>query len=286
MDELVLAVNIVLGLTPSDACWPLQSDTGTRATVAELTRAVVSALSGCPALVCGSGEGSCSAGSFCELPAMHCDGMYDRGDCLPIPETCPATVAPVEGCDAVIYDNDCKRQMAGVRLDRLLTPACGIADTAPCSATLFCDLPPGNCGATAVAGACTLQPETCPRLLDPVCGCDGTTYANDCLRRIAGVSMWHYGTCGQRCGGFVGLGCPNGYFCEFVDGTCGNADLFGECVWQSLNPYEVCWQTINVDERVCGCDGVTYENECFRRKAGVSKAHDGACGAAPTQRAH
>jgi len=78
-------------------------------------------------------------------------------------------------------------------------------------------------------------------------------------------------TCEQsQCGGIAGLLCAQGLFCEMGEGQCGSADLFGTC---TLIP-ENC--PLNVAE-VCGCDGKTYTNDCFRAMAMVSLDHPGAC---------
>jgi hypothetical protein len=37
----------------------------------------------------------------------------------------------------------------------------------------------------------------CYMLYDPVCGCDGVTYGNDCMAHCAGVKSWTPGECGQ-----------------------------------------------------------------------------------------
>lgn len=59
----------------------------------------------------------------------------------------------------------------------------------------WCDPKPGSCGGADLPGICVPSPGPCVRIYRPVCGCDGTTYANDCLRRNARVARDHEGAC-------------------------------------------------------------------------------------------
>lgn len=60
-----------------------------------------------------------------------------------------------------------------------------------CSADQFCDF--DIC--LAETGKCVDVPQVCPNLWNPVCGCDGKTYPNDCARRVSKVSKEHDGAC-------------------------------------------------------------------------------------------
>ena len=75
---------------------------------------------------------------------------------------------------------------------------------------------------------------------------------------------------GLACGGFAGVPCNAGLFCEFPAGQCGQFDMMGRCA----KAPDICSQLF---QPVCGCDKKTYSNDCERQMAKVSKAHNGKC---------
>lgn len=70
----------------------------------------------------------------------------------------------------------------------------GIAGKA-CPGGQFCDLAAGRCGGADQQGVCATKPESCNQRIEPVCGCDGKSYSNDCMRQMAGVQKDHDGEC-------------------------------------------------------------------------------------------
>ncbi len=79
------------------------------------------------------------------------------------------------------------------------------------------------------------------------------------------------GCLAQACGGFAGLQCAEGQYCNFTpEATCGAADQMGTCA----SIPEFCTEQF---EPVCGCDGNTYGNACEAAAGGTSVTHDGPC---------
>ncbi len=146
---------------------------------------------------------------------------------------------------------------------------CGGFGGLPCEDGEFCKLPVGACCCDQF-GVCTSIPSICPTVYNPVCGCDGNTYGNECEADGAGMSIDHYGECAQRC--LSSQDCPAAnHFCKFPEGTCGMNNEYGVC---TPLPVGGCPE---IYDPLCGCDGVTYINECESDAAGVSVRHRGEC---------
>lgn len=72
---------------------------------------------------------------------------------------------------------------------------CGGIFPMTCEKGLFCSYPAGQCGKFDMTGTCEKRPHICSFIYRPVCGCNGKTYSNDCVRQSAGVSLDHPGRC-------------------------------------------------------------------------------------------
>jgi hypothetical protein len=174
-----------------------------------------------------------------ECPAtQYCSGIGcgTAGTCLTRPVDCPDAGEPVCGCDDVTYENSCLAEAAGVRA--AASGSCGAIDagmacntnadcpSASVTAANYCA--GSGCG---TPGVCTPEPRTCSTLDQPVCGCNGTTYANSCLAAESGERVSYDGGCvadaGSPDSGVVTCG-PGNRVCEPGQECCPFASV---CYW-------------------------------------------------------
>jgi len=85
-----------------------------------------------------------------------------------------------------------------------------------CGAGQLCE----RAGCDAPFGRCSARPVLCSDGAEPVCGCDGVTYYNDCTRLREGVSLRAAGECGGNgapCDATTP--CANGGYCAYLAGS-------------------------------------------------------------------
>lgn len=102
------------------------------------------------------------------------------------------------------------------------------------------------------------------------CSDDGGSPPIDASPDVDAPEEIDAGMPGGDCGGFAGLTCADGFYCDFAENDCGGADSLGTCMPRPAGcPDPARW--------VCGCDTFVYDGECEAASAGTDVSLLGGC---------
>ncbi|CAG6021111.1 unnamed protein product [Menidia menidia] len=127
------------------------------------------------------------------------------------PESCPPDDEPLCASDGQTYPSECAMMATatqkGIKLRKIHAGQCRWLEECKeeCMFNAVCVM-------EQLSARCSCDPIDCDGAYKPVCGRDGRTYSNDCLRRKAEcvsrslISVKHPGPCGECRGRMVPLG--------------------------------------------------------------------------------
>lgn len=230
-------------------------------------------------------DDECGPGAYCNTD--ECLSPCREG------ETCPAVcygicepAPPPPEPPLCLDDSECGADER-CNFDRCMAPPCdgdeghltvcyGVCEPAPiCPAVLcalYCEFGMATDDSGCETCTCNPPPPACePVLCDIYCEFGHVTDDRGCP-----VCECLPPPPERSCGGFAGLTCADDEYCEWDDtaAACGAADHLGTC---RPRP-EACYE---IYAPVCGCDGVTYSNDCVARAAGTDIWGAGTCEGPP-----
>ncbi|CAE1274765.1 unnamed protein product [Acanthosepion pharaonis] len=176
----------------------------------------------------------------------RCNITHGVAECV-CPTYCEPVLRPVCGSDGITYDNECQLQKDACQNEHHVT----IKQRGPCGIKRPCLNHHCNFYGVCVVrdGRAECDCPTCSEEFDPVCGMNGISYMNECKLKLencqkrSDVQVKHKGLCN---------GCENKK-CHFY-AVCQSDGKNARCVCPSA--------CVEVENKVCGTDRITYQNEC------------------------